>query len=163
MFHRNSDSMNKSNFDTISHPLLPPPALTKIRKKKKQLKTKPCLPANRVFWMTLKVFDIGFGGWYSMNGPDIFYEVDKVVNEWWGRQFGWIWGEVGQCKSDPIRMWSLPGYKRLLLKMPSWCLEMEILFHKWSQYFSSNSIGSFYTLNKHHQRLTATWCPSLSF
>ena len=37
MFHRNSDSMNKSNFDTISHPLLPPPAFPKIRKKKNNL------------------------------------------------------------------------------------------------------------------------------
>ena len=49
----------------------------------------------------MKVFDIGFGGWCAMNGEtlvlpfateliEIFYEVDKVVNEWRGRQFGCI-------------------------------------------------------------------------
>lgn len=45
----------------------------------------------------MKVFDIGFGGWCAMNGEtlateliEIFYEVDKAVNEWRGRQFGCI-------------------------------------------------------------------------
>ena len=98
MFHRNSDSMNKSNFDTISHPLLPLPALPKILKRRKQFRNRS--KANKR--PTLKVFRpwtlVLADGMEWMEKRQLqfaaeqieifkFYEVDKLENECWGTQF----------------------------------------------------------------------------
>ena len=141
MFNRNSDSMNKSNFDTISHPPIPPSRFQlclKFFERRKQF---------RKWWkvnksLTLKVF----GPWTLVlaDGTEWmekrqlrfatdqiaifrFYEVDKLENEWWGRQFWCIWG--GSAK---VIIWSESDHflqSTCLLKMPSRYLDMEILFH----------------------------------
>ena len=54
MFHRNSDSMNKSNFDTISHPLLSPQISERRKQFGKQLKAKLCSPSNLRSQMALE-------------------------------------------------------------------------------------------------------------
>ena len=134
MFHRNSDSMNKSNFDTISHPLLPLPALPKILKRRKQFRKQS--KANKR--LTLKVFDIVWNEWRNANCNLLrnrlrFSDFMKLTSSQRMNGEGGNFDafEARQCKSDNlIRIWSLPMYKRVPLEMPSWCFEIETLFHK---------------------------------
>ena len=56
MFHRNSDSMNKSNFDTISHPLLSPQISERRKQFGKQLKAKLYFPSNVWSQMALEAY-----------------------------------------------------------------------------------------------------------
>ena len=69
MFHRNSDSMNKSNFDTISHPLLPPPALPEKSEAEKNYLEIKTLPPSKYHESHIQYWT--FGGWYEWrNAPE---------------------------------------------------------------------------------------------
>ena len=117
--NRNSDSMNKSNFDTISHPLLPLPALPKIQKTKTKIKnpsSKQTADLESIWYWFQRIV------WDEWRNTNCNLPRNKLRFSNFLKLTCWrMNGEGGnfdafELSDNLIRMWSLPMYKRLLLQ-----------------------------------------------